>query len=151
MKSKRHCLGYDPVFQSQGPQSIHPAPTSNPTSSSSSSTNASRRYNIAPTDTSPSIASQAASIGLPSPHDQPGYSRTDYNFPRPPEHLLPHLNQPYQTENNAYSIPHVVSQNTTTGISTSQPGPSSRDYHNSHPDRRFVPAEPTHRSLSDYT
>jgi hypothetical protein len=99
MKSKRVCQGYDPVFQSQAPHSIHPAPSSttlnsshnNSTPSSSSINNHSRAYHTDPA--SPPVGQQNNSI-LPSSTR----NHIDYPYPRPPEQVLPHLNQPYHMD-----------------------------------------------------
>jgi hypothetical protein len=98
MKSKRTCQGYDPVFQAQAPHSLHPAPLSstpannhtNPPPISAVSAQ-SRRFSTAPI--SPPVANHLSSIVSSSPRDH-----TEYPFPRPPEHLLPHINQPYHME-----------------------------------------------------
>lgn len=98
MKSKRVCQGYDPVFQSQGPHSIHPAPSAstnnshtNHTPTTSSINNQSRRFTTTPI--SPPVSSHNSGIVNSSPRDP-----TDYPYSRPPEQLLPHLNQPYHMD-----------------------------------------------------
>lgn len=98
MKSKRVCQGYDPVFQSQGPHSIHPAPSNsasnshvNNTPTSASINNQSRRFTAS--SISPSGSGQNPGVVNSSPRDH-----SDYPFPRPPEQLLPHLNQPYHMD-----------------------------------------------------
>jgi len=96
MKSKRHCQGYDPVFQSQGPHALHPAPpSSNSANPSTTSTVNSQpqRYT-----SSPSITGPNSTIVPSTPHNH-----TEYPYPRPPEQVLPHLNQPYHMEGNPHS------------------------------------------------
>jgi len=102
MKSKRLCQGYDPVFQSQGPHSIHPAPASaannshanHTTPTTSAVNNQSRRFTTTPISP-PGSTHNINSSGIvnSSPRDH-----TEYPYPRPPEQLLPHLNQPYHMD-----------------------------------------------------
>ena len=97
MKSKRVCQGYDPVFQAQGPHSLHPAPSStNNTNPASASSVNSQPRRFAPPPISPPVTSHNSSIISSSPRDH-----TEYPFPRPPEQLLPHLNQPYHMDNTS--------------------------------------------------
>lgn len=109
MKSKRVCQGYDPVFQAQGPHSIHPAPSTStnnshanhtPTTTSSSSTinNQSRRFTTAGTPISPPVSAHNQGLVNSSPREP-----TDYPYPRPPEQLLPHLNQPYHMDGPSHT------------------------------------------------
>ncbi|OAL18305.1 hypothetical protein AYO22_10883 [Fonsecaea multimorphosa] len=93
MKSKRTCQGYDPVFQTQGPHSLHPAPSavanniSNNPPPTTSISNQPRRFTTTPI--SPPVANHHSSIVSSSPRDH-----SEYPFPRPPEQILPHINQP---------------------------------------------------------
>jgi hypothetical protein len=96
MKSKRQCLGYDPVFQSQGPHSLHPAPTSSLSNSNttpnSSAISQSRRYTVTP---SSPTTSNHTSLPTASPRDP----TADFSFSKPPD-LLPHINQPYKMDHS---------------------------------------------------
>lgn len=99
MKSKRVCQGYDPVFQTQGPHSLHPAPSTSTTTNNpppSSVPSQPPRYTSNPID-SP-IPGHNPSILASSPRDH-----TEYSFSRPPDQLLPHLNQPYHMDGPSHT------------------------------------------------
>ena len=92
-KSKRQCLGYDPVFQSQGPHSIQPASSASTTTATavpSTSGTQPRRYTVTPN--SPSTTSHSTSLNTTSPRDT-----LDFSYSKPPD-ILPHLNQPYKVD-----------------------------------------------------
>ncbi|RMD41728.1 hypothetical protein DV735_g3392, partial [Chaetothyriales sp. CBS 134920] len=89
-KSKRHCLGYDPVFQSQAPHSILPASStsvsSTGTSSSTANTVPARRYTVA---SNPSGTVYGTSLSTPPRRDS-----LDFAYSKAPD-LLPVLGPPY--------------------------------------------------------
>lgn len=97
MKSKRHCQGYDPVFQPQGPHSLHPAPNPHTSGSQTSPTvsTQNRHYSVS---SAGSTSNHGATITTSSPR-----SHSDFSFSRPPEQLLPHINQPYKMDSQSPS------------------------------------------------
>ncbi|RMZ92426.1 hypothetical protein DV736_g308, partial [Chaetothyriales sp. CBS 134916] len=90
-KSKRHCLGYDPVFQSQGPHSILPASSASvssagTSSSSTVSTVPARRYTVA---SNPSGTLYGTSVNTTLRRDS-----LDFSYSKAPD-LVPVLGAPY--------------------------------------------------------
>ncbi|RMZ78710.1 hypothetical protein DV737_g3752, partial [Chaetothyriales sp. CBS 132003] len=90
-KSKRHCLGYDPVFQSQGPHSILPASNNSVSSAGTSSSSAAssvptRRYTVS---SNPSATVYGTSLNTTTRRDS-----LDYPYSKAPD-LVPVLGPPY--------------------------------------------------------
>lgn len=98
MKSKRQCLGYDPVFQTQGQHSIHPASGSLPTSkppASSAVAGHPRKQLISHEETARSGVINTLPVTS---------SPLEYPFAKQSE-ILPMLNQPYDMNNANQGIP----------------------------------------------